>query len=77
MDVFQMIVLIVLIGTIGSIFKHRAQSRHRLHELEEQLRKMGVADQLARIETLEERVRTLERIVTDQSDRLRREIDAL
>ncbi len=77
MDVFEMVVLIVLIATIGSIFKYRAQSRLRLGELEEQLRNLGVADQLARIDALEKRVRTLERIVTDSTNRLQREIDAL
>ncbi len=77
MDVFEMVVLIVLIGTIGSMYKYHARSRHRLTDLEEQLRNLGVSDQLARIDALEERVKTLERIVTDQSNRLRREIDAL
>ncbi|MFQ5348552.1 MAG: hypothetical protein ACE5ED_12075 [Rhodothalassiaceae bacterium] len=77
MGVFEMVVLVVLIGTIGSIYKYRLKSGHRIADLEEQLRNLGIADQLARIDALEERVRTLERIATDRGEKLRREIDAL
>ena len=77
MDVFEMVVLIVLIGTIGSMYKYHARSRHRLTDLEEQLRNLGVSDQLARIDALEERVKTLERIVTDSKEDLKRQFDYL
>jgi nitrogen fixation-related uncharacterized protein len=77
MNPFEMVVIIVLIVTLGGVLKHWAGTRHRFHDLEGQLKRTGVADQLKRIDALEERVRTLERIVTDESEKLRRQIDSL
>jgi hypothetical protein len=77
MNPFEMVVIIVLIVTLGGVLKHWLATRHRFQDLEEQLRETGIPDQLERIDRLEERVRTLERIVTDRSERLRNEIDSL
>jgi hypothetical protein len=77
MNPFEMVVIIVLIVTLGGVLKHWVGTKHRFEDLEEQLKRTGVADQLKRIDLLEERVRTLERIVTDRSERLRNEIDSL
>lgn len=92
MDPFEMVVLIVLIVTIGSIFKHRARASHRFKDLEEEMGELnavfgddgsgagwaeGGNKLKKRVAELEERVKTLERIVTDKSDRLSREIDSL
>lgn len=77
MGPFEMVVLIVLIATIGGVLNNRTKTKHKMENLEERLKELGVADQLRRIDQLEERVRTLERIVTDKSGRLREEIDRL
>jgi polyhydroxyalkanoate synthesis regulator phasin len=77
MNPFEMVVIIVLIVTLGGVIKQWVGTRHRLHDMEDQLRKSGVSEQLQRIDQLEERVRTLERIVTDRAERLRNQIDSL
>lgn len=77
MGVFEMVVLIVLIATIGEVLKHRSKMRGRMDGLEKRLEELGVAKQLRRVDELEERVRTLERIATDRAHRLDREIGAL
>ncbi|WP_428241354.1 hypothetical protein [Gynuella sp.] len=70
--VFEMVVLIVLISTIGQLIRQRMRtqkiSREQLKELEQKIR---------RIDELEERIRVLERIVTDPKENLRRDIGAL
>ncbi len=69
MDVFSMIVAIVAITAAGKaisdITKARQKSKDRDSELTD------------RVEQLEERVRTLELIITDKKSRLKDEIDAL
>lgn len=77
MGVFEMVVLIVLIATIGEVLKQRVKTRGRMEDLEKRLEDLGVAKQLRRVDNLEERVRTLERIATDTSHRLEREIGEL
>ncbi|GEQ98563.1 hypothetical protein JCM17844_22000 [Iodidimonas gelatinilytica] len=77
MGVFEMVVLIVLIATVGEIVKNRAKTKTRMEDLEKRLKELGVADQLKRVDDLEQRVRTLERIATDKRSRLHDEIDAL
>lgn len=70
MDVFVFVLAIVAIGTAGGIAK----------EVLRQKRNTGGSTQQehdARISTLEERVATLERILTDEKHHLRREIDTL
>ncbi|GAB4573640.1 MAG: hypothetical protein Tsb008_08690 [Rhodothalassiaceae bacterium] len=75
--VFEMIVLVVLIATIGEVMSGRSKTRDKMADLEKRLKELGVADQLKRVDHLEERVRTLERIVTDRKRRLSDEIDSL
>jgi hypothetical protein len=77
MNPFEMVVVIVVVVTFSGLVKQWLNARHRFADLEEQLSRIGVADQLKRIDQLEERVRTLERIVTDRTERLRKEIDSL
>ncbi len=77
MGVFEMVVLVVLIATIGGLFKDRNKTRTRFKDLESQLDELGVSRQLKRVDDLEERMRTLERIVTNRSHRLKDEIDGL
>ncbi|GAK34482.1 MULTISPECIES: hypothetical protein [Iodidimonas] len=77
MGVFEMVVLIVLIATIGEVLKNRNKTKNRMQDLESRLKELGVADQLQRIDQLEERVRTLERIATDKGARLSAAIDGL
>lgn len=70
MDVFVFILLIVLIGTVGGIVKEVMRNKRKLNATSGQWKD-------ERIEALEERVATLERILTDDKERLRREIDDL
>lgn len=72
MHVFEMVVWIVAIGTLGGIYsqhqknKHKAQQHQSLNKESEK-----------RINDLEERVRVLEKIATDKRSRLSDEIDSL
>ncbi|GAB4130338.1 MAG: hypothetical protein Kow00104_15980 [Rhodothalassiaceae bacterium] len=75
--VFEMVVLFALIVTVGEVLKDKNKTRDKMETLEKRLKELGVADQLKRIDVLEERVRTLERIVTDRKRRLSDEIDSL
>lgn len=69
MDVFTMIVAIVAITAGGKAIKDMAKLRQ------------GSQDQRSefaeRVDLLEERVRTLEQIITDKRSRLKDEIDSL
>lgn len=69
MDVFTMIVAIVAITAGGKAIKDMAKLRQ------------GSKDQRSefaeRVDLLEERVRTLEQIITDKRSRLKDEIDSL
>jgi len=77
MDVFTMVVAIVLISTLGAALKRWL----KLSEQRAGLRLNGMADysdaQQREIDSLRERVATLEAIVTDPSFELRRKIEAL
>lgn len=70
MDVFTFVLAIVALSIIGGLIKEviRARQKGSKHQY---------TDQQARIETLEERVATLERILTDERENLKREIDGL
>jgi hypothetical protein len=71
MNVFEMIVLIVALVTIGKFLQTAVEKRHR---------RAGHEDTSAkdeRIANLEERVRVLERIVTDSGYDLRRQFQDL
>ncbi len=84
-----MVVLIVLIVTIGGVLKNRAQAKRWMSDTEERTRHWleeeledacdydGTGKLKKRVDDLEERVRTLERIATDQSEQLKRDIDSL
>lgn len=68
MNPFEMVVLIVLLGVIGSVLSNWFKSRERRHEWHGA--SVSEADELRdQITTLEERIRVLERIVTDTSGR--------
>jgi len=88
MDPFEMVVLIVLITTIGSVVKHRSQAKRWMSDVEqktqdwmedfeEDLDPYADPKLRKRVDDLEERVRILERIATDRSERLKRDIDSL
>ncbi|MEP4545198.1 MAG: hypothetical protein ABJ000_03405 [Saccharospirillum sp.] len=70
MDVFVFILAIIAITTIGGLIKEQMKQRRKADNA------MGV-DQQARIDKLEARVATLERILTDEKSQLRQDIDAL
>lgn len=70
MDVFVFVLAIVAIGTAGGIIKEAMKNNRKAGGQTQQ-------EQEGRIETLEERVATLERIVTDEKYHLSREIDTL
>ena len=74
MGVFEMIVLIVLIGTGSSIVMQWLKNKEKMMDL--QGGEAGVQT-LSRITELEKRVQVLEKIATDKSARLRDEIDNL
>lgn len=72
MTLWDMISMVVLVGVIGGIIIERSKSKERL---EMARLKSGADDD--RISRLEERIRVLERLVTDKRERLKDEIDAL
>ncbi|MFC7048948.1 hypothetical protein [Emcibacter nanhaiensis] len=89
MQVFEMVVLIVLIVFVASIIKQwlKAKQNGGKINLDDLAHDLGLADDyyskqqikpyLDRIEGLEERIKVLERIVTDKSHNLAQEIDKL
>lgn len=70
MDVFVFVLAIIAITTIGGLIKEQMKQRRKADNA------MGV-NQQARIDKLEARVATLERILTDDKSQLRQDIDAL
>ncbi|WP_138378828.1 hypothetical protein [Luteithermobacter gelatinilyticus] len=89
MNVFEMVVILVGIGAIASLGREwikakRSGVRLDLDELAHDLGlddgyydKQQIKPYLERIERLEERIKVLERIVTDRESRLAAEIDRL
>jgi len=69
-----MVVLIVLAVMAAGVFKHWAKLQHEKLKSRQDKTDSATAK---RIDDLEERVKVLERIVTDKSERLKSEIDAL
>ena len=68
MNPFEMVVIIVLLGVVGSVINNMIKSRDKKHESAAEY--LGEADELRdQILTLEERIRVLERIVTDSNSR--------
>jgi hypothetical protein len=92
MNPFEMVIGIVLIGTVGSLIGKYIHARYGSgpDKAHDHGHGHGRADgdraddtrgelkpYLEKIDALEERIRVLERIVTDRSERLSREIDEL
>ncbi|MFK8015468.1 MAG: hypothetical protein AB8G17_08500 [Gammaproteobacteria bacterium] len=71
-DPFKMVIFIVLIGGIVQIAKYIRDDRERLRAAREP--DEGTTRQIV---ALEERIKVLEAIVTDDRTQLRREIDSL
>lgn len=70
MDVFVFVLAVIIITTVAGLIKEQMKQRRKIDNA------VG-ADQQARIDKLEERVATLERILTDDKSQLRQDIDAL
>lgn len=89
MNPFEMVIGIVLIATIGSLIGRYIHARYgggsaRSHGADHSDWDWGMGyskdelkPYLEKIDALEERIRVLERIVTDRGERLSREIDEL
>jgi Na+-transporting methylmalonyl-CoA/oxaloacetate decarboxylase gamma subunit len=69
MNAFEFVILIVLIVTIGRLIEKRAGRRHHREAPEAEI---VAPEASAKIEELEQRVRVLEQIVTDEGYELRR-----
>jgi hypothetical protein len=69
MNAFEFVILIVLIVTIGRIIDKRTGRRHRKEAAGTDATGSETA---ARLENLEERIRVLENIVTDEGYELRK-----
>jgi len=69
MNAFEFVILIVLIVTIGRLIEKRAGRRHHREDPEGEAAGTATA---ARLEDLEERIRVLEHIVTDEGYELRK-----
>ncbi|MEJ2046019.1 MAG: hypothetical protein P8X74_21845 [Reinekea sp.] len=70
MDVFVFVLAIVAIGCFTGIYKERLKNQAKIAKYQN-------ADVEERFREMEERIQTLERIVTDQKSQLRDKIDAL
>lgn len=72
MGVFEMVTVIVIAGVVGGIvkdvMKRKSISNNEVNELR---------DRIAKLEAMEDRVRALEVIATDEKVGLKREINAL
>jgi len=74
MDVYTMVVVIVVITMTAGVINHYIKARTKMTdpgELDD------LHQRLDRLEKLEGRVRTLEKIVTDKKTKLADEIDSL
>lgn len=69
MDIFVFILAIIALGIIGDVVKKNMSSKDKTVSLDDESR--------ARFEDLEQRIITLERIVTDQKTQLKQTIDSL
>ena len=67
MNTFEMVVLIVLIGVMAGVVNNYIKSRNDSGGAE----KGELAERLAKLELLEDRVKTLEKIVTDRDFELK------
>lgn len=76
MHVFEMVVLIVLIGAIASTVSKFMERKSAQSDMLDAM-SMGESETSARLAHLEERVAVLEKIVTDKNYDLKREFDQL
>lgn len=75
--VFVIIVVSIVMGTVGGIVKRQTRLKERQMELEAGQRGPDTAPLLEKINTMEQRIRNLERIATDASPSLSAQIEAL
>lgn len=73
MNVFEMVIVIVLIGTTAGVVREYLRHKRSADSVSQET----LDDALDRIDDLEERVRVLERVVTDDRYELNRQIDDL
>ena len=74
MNVFEMVVIIVALGTIAGVLNNYLKQRtpaSTTQDIDE------VFDRLKQLESLEERVRVLETVITDQDYDLKRQLKDL
>jgi len=71
MDVFVFVLAIIFITTIGGLAREYMKNKTK------QARSVPTEDNARRFTQLEERVQTLERIVTDQKSQLSEKINSL
>lgn len=78
---YEFIVAIVAIVMVTGLLKSWIKVKHETNRngvnLEDELGKLGVASQLAKVDELEKRVRVLEKLATDKKRNLADEIDDL
>lgn len=72
MGVFDMVALIVIVGCITGVISEYLKTKRKTG-----FNNVEMEDALDRIDDLEERVRVLEKVVTDERYDLGREIDRL
>lgn len=73
MNPFEMVVIIVVVSIAGGIINNYIKSKR----IDGGVHKDALDDALDRVDDLEERVKVLERVVTDDRYELKRQIDNL
>ncbi|MDZ7686335.1 MAG: hypothetical protein U5O39_16165 [Gammaproteobacteria bacterium] len=73
MDVFTMVVIVVIVGCVTGVISDYLKNKHKYASKNTE----ELDDALDRIDDLEERIRVLEKVVTDDKYELNREIDRL
>ena len=73
MDVFTMVVIIVIVGCVTGVMSDYLKNKAKYGSHNDG----DVDDALDRIDELEERIRVLEKVVTDDRYELNRQIDSL
>jgi uncharacterized protein YlxW (UPF0749 family) len=75
MEVFKWIAVIVAIVMIAEVWKYKIKNNNRQAANNQELE--SIRAQLQKLDELEQRIRTLEKIVTDPGENLKREFDKL
>lgn len=73
MGVFDMIVVVVVVGCITGVISDYLKNKRKAGDIVNE----DLADALDRIDDLEDRIKVLERVVTDDKYDLGRQIDEL